>query len=110
MVIAYVEVCLFNEGVKAVRKGVPVDEGKAEGLEEGRAQGKAEGLKEGKAEGLKEGRAEGLAEGEEKGLTEGKIKAIIEFMKDGFISEEDAAKRANMTLEEFRKAEALYIN
>ena len=69
-------------------------EGKAEGIEEGRAQGKAEGLKEGKAE----------------GLTEGKIKAIIEFMKDGLISEEDAAKRANMTLEDFRKAEALYCS
>ena len=77
-------------------------EGKAEGIEEGRAQGKAGGLKE--------GRAEGLAEGEAKGLTEGKIKAIIEFMKDGLISEEDAAKRANMTLEDFRKAEALYCS
>ena len=55
-------------------------------------------------------RAEGKAEGKAEGLTEGKIKAIIEFMKDGLISEEDAAKRANMTLEEFRKAEVLYSN
>lgn len=51
-------------------------------------------------------RAEGEAVGESKGM----IKTIIGFFKDGLISEKDAAKRANMSLEDFRKAKALYCN
>lgn len=38
----------------------------------------------------------------------GEIKAIISYMRDRFISEEQVAQRANVTLEDFRKAEALY--
>ena len=36
------------------------------------------------------------------------IKTLQSFIKDGLISEEIAALKANMTLEDFRKAQALY--
>ncbi len=51
-------------------------------------------------------RAEDEALGESKGM----IKTIISFFKDVHISEKDAAKRANMSLEDFNKSEALYCN
>lgn len=57
-----------------------------------------------------EGEAIGITKGEAIGESKGMIKTIIGFFKDGLISEKDAAKRANMSLEDFRKAEALYCN
>ncbi len=49
-----------------------------------------------------EGRAEGRAEGE--------VKQLVGFIKDGFISEKQAAERANMSLDEFKKREAIYCS
>lgn len=48
------------------------------------------------------------AECEAKGREEGVITTLIGFIRDGLITEENAAKKANMTVEEFRKAEAKY--
>ena len=53
-----------------------------------------------------EGKAEGNVEGEAKGA----IKTLVAFIKDGLISEDNAAKKANMSLEDFRAATALYCN
>ncbi len=50
------------------------------------------------------GREEGRVEGKEEGV----ITTLIGFIRDGLITEENAAKKANMTVEEFRKAEAKY--
>ncbi len=55
-------------------------------------------------------REEGFAEGEARGEARGKIRTLLEFIKDGVISEDSAAARANMTLEDFRKAAAAYSN
>ncbi len=57
-----------------------------------------------------EGRAEGREEGEAKGEIKGAIKQLVGFIKDGFISEKQAAERADMSLDEFRKYEALYCS
>lgn len=62
-----------------------------------------EGRAEGLAQGLAEGRAEGLAQGMEKGM----LRTLYSLVKDGILSNMDAAKRAGMSLEEFTKAIAM---
>ena len=46
---------------------------------------------------LTEGEAKGRAEGEARGI----LKTLSELVKDGILTLSDAAKRANMTIEEF---------
>ena len=58
-----------------------------------------EGLKQGIEQGLEQGREQGL----EKGLEQGKLLEIISCVKDGIFSEEVGAKRAGLSLEEFKK-------
>lgn len=53
-------------------------------------------------------RAECEAKGREEGKEEGVITTLIGFIRDGLITEENAAKKANITVEEFQKAEAKY--
>ncbi len=62
-------------------------------LQEGEAKGRAEGEAKGRAE----GEAKGRAEGEARGI----LKTLSELVKDGILTLSDAAKRANMTIEEF---------
>ena len=58
-----------------------------------------EGLERGREQGLEQGREQGL----EKGLEQGKLLEIISCVKDGLFSEEVGAKRAGLSLEEFKK-------
>ena len=53
--------------------------------------------------GREEGRAEGLAEGEAKGTIKGKAEALMGLVHDGLLTVKEAAKRAGMTEEAFRK-------
>ena len=46
---------------------------------------------------------EGLKQGLEQGLEQGKLLEIISCVKDGIFSEEVGAKRAGLSLEEFKK-------
>ena len=46
-------------------------------------------------------------EGMEKGRAEGRLRILCDLVKDGILSNIDAAKRAGMSLEEFRKAVAM---
>ena len=62
-----------------------------------------------RAECLAEGKAEGKAEGEAIGEARGTIKTIISFLKSGFITEDIAAKEANMSVAEFRKLVAQFV-
>ncbi len=55
-------------------------------------------------------RADGRAEGKVEGKTEGTISTLVGLIKRGLISEDNAAESAGMSLEDFRKAEALYCN
>ena len=48
-------------------------------------------------------RAECLAEGEKIGRAKEKIKNILDFFKEGHITENIAAEKANMSVAEFRK-------
>ena len=57
-----------------------------------------------------EGVIRGMARGEARGESKGMIKTLWGFIKDGLITEDNAAARANMTLEDFRKAAAVYCN
>ncbi len=57
-----------------------------------------------------EGYAQGYAEGYAKGYVEGKIKAVLSFLKDGLITESDAAVCVEMSLDDFRKTAAAYCN
>jgi len=68
-------------------------------IEVAKEDGKAEGYEKGRAE----GRAEGIAEGEAKGM--GKL--LIALVKDGILTLKDAAKRAGVSEETFRKMAAL---
>ena len=58
-----------------------------------------EGLERGREQGLEQGREQGL----EKGLEQGKLLEIISCVKDGLFSEEIGAKRAGLSLDEFKK-------
>ena len=57
--------------------------------------------------GREEGRAEGLAEGEAKGTIKGKAEGrwttLVELVHDGLLTVKEAAKRAGMSEEAFRK-------
>ena len=64
------------------------------------------GREEGLAKGREEGRAEGLAEGEAKGTIKGRAGALIELVQDGLLTMKEAAKRAGMSEEAFRKLAA----
>ena len=74
-----------------------------EGLERGREQGLEQGLEQGRKQGLEQGREQGLEKGRKQGLEQGKLLEIISCVKDGIFSEEVGAKRAGLSLEEFKK-------
>ncbi|HBQ30230.1 MAG TPA: hypothetical protein DD660_04140 [Mitsuokella multacida] len=57
----------------------------------------------GREEGRKEGRKEGREEGKAEGNAEGRWKVLMELVHDGIITVKEAAKRAGMTEEAFRK-------
>ncbi len=58
-----------------------------------------EKFEEGLAEGRAEGRAEGLAEGEAKMLN-----TLLSLVNDGLLDIKEAAKRANLSVDEFKAA------
>ena len=53
------------------------------------------------AKGIAKGREEGIKEGIKKGIKEGTVNVLISLVKDGILSIADAAKRANMSEENF---------
>lgn len=53
---------------------------------------------------LKEAREEAMAEGEARGKIEATIKAFYSLVKEGILDMPGAAKRANMTEDDFAKA------
>ena len=65
----------------------------------GMAEGMAAGMAEGKAVGMAEGKAVGMAEG----IHEGRVKAYAEMVADGTIAMQFAARKLNLTVEEFVK-------
>ena len=64
----------------------------------------AETMNSFKQEGIEEGEAIGEAKGEVKGT----IKTLLGLVHDGLLSEANAAKRADMSVAEFRKLAAQY--
>ena len=72
-----------------------VEKGRIEGIEKGRI----EGIEKGRREGIEKGRLEGIREGK----LEGAVTTLASLVKDGILSIEDAAKRANMSVEVFKK-------
>ena len=94
------------EETKYARK-IALEEGLKQGLEQGRKQGVKQGLEQGLEQGRKQGVKQGLEQGREqgleKGLEQGKLLEIISCVKDGIFSEEVGAKRAGLSLEEFKK-------
>ena len=56
---------------------------------------------------MEKGIEKGMEKGMEKGRAEGRLRTLCELVKDGILSNMDAAKRAGMSLEEFRKAVAM---
>ena len=86
---------------------IALEEGLKQGLEQGRKQGVKQGLEQGLEQGRKQGVKQGLEQGREqgleKGLEQGKLLEIISCVKDGIFSEEVGAKRAGLSLDEFKK-------
>ncbi len=78
-------------------------EGLARGREEGMAKGREEGMAKGREEGMAKGREEGMAKGREEGMAKGKILQLVELVKDNMISITNAAMKAGMSEEEFKK-------
>lgn len=72
-----------------------LDRVEARGVEKGRI----EGIEKGRREGIEKGRLEGIREGK----LEGAVTTLASLVKDGILSIEDAAKRANMSVEVFKK-------
>ena len=79
---------------EALREEVDRESMKAamrEGMEKGIEEGRARGIEEGRAKGMEEGRAEGV------------LSSLVSLVKDGLISVSEAAKRADMSEEDFKK-------
>ncbi len=64
-------------------------------------------MREGMEKGIEEGRArgmeEGIAKGMEEGIAKGVLSSLVSLVKDGLISVTEAAKRADMSEENFKK-------
>ena len=94
------------EETKYARK-IALEEGLKQGLEQGIKQGLEQGIEQGRKQGVKQGleqgREQGLEQGRGQGLEQGKLLEIISCVKDGLFSEEVGAKRAGLSLEEFKK-------
>lgn len=79
---------------EALREEVDRESMKAamrEGMEKGIEEGIVRGIEEGRARGIEEGRAEGV------------LSSLVSLVKDGLISVSEAAKRADMSEEDFKK-------
>lgn len=59
----------------------------------------ARGVEKGRLEGIEKGRREGIQEGK----LEGAVTTLASLVNDGILSIEDAAKRANMSVDVFKK-------
>ncbi|MCI6666363.1 MAG: hypothetical protein MSE26_08775 [Lachnospiraceae bacterium] len=94
----YARKIALEEGLERGRKQ-GIEQGRKQGLEQGRKQGLEQGLEQGIGQGLEKGRKQGI----EQGLEQGKLLEIISCVKDGIFSEEVGAKRAGLSLEEFKK-------
>ena len=68
-------------------------------LSKGCRERRIEGIEKGRREGIEKGRLEGRREGK----LEGAVTTLASLVKDGILSIEDAAKRANMSVEVFKK-------
>ena len=55
------------------------------------------------ARGMEKGMEKGIAKGREEGIKEGTVNVLISLVKDGILSISDAAKRAGMSEESFRR-------
>ena len=53
-------------------------------------------------------REEGRAEGRAEGRTEGQLSLLFDLVKDNVLSVEQAAERANLSVQEFEAAKTLY--
>ena len=53
--------------------------------------------------GMEEGRARGMEEGRAEGRAEGVLSSLVSLVKDGLISVSEAAKRADMSEEGFKR-------
>ena len=62
-------------------------------------EGMEKGIEEGRARGMEEGRARGM----EEGIAKGVLSSLVSLVKDGLISVTEAAKRADMSEESFKK-------
>ena len=62
-------------------------------------EGMEKGIEEGRARGMEEGRARGM----EEGIAKGVLSSLVSLVKDGLISVTEAAKRADMSEEDFKK-------
>ncbi|WP_448946174.1 Rpn family recombination-promoting nuclease/putative transposase [Lachnoanaerobaculum sp.] len=62
-------------------------------------EGMERGIEEGRARGMEEGRAKGM----EEGIAKGVLSSLVSLVKDGLISVSEAAKRADMSEEDFKK-------
>ena len=64
-------------------------------------------LLEMEAKGIEQGIKQGVEQGIKQGIETGMLKTLRDLVKDGMLSNIDAAKRAGMSLEEFNKAVAM---
>ena len=62
-----------------------------------------EGMEKGIEEGIARGMEEGIAKGIEEGRAEGVLSSLVSLVKDGLISVSEAAKRADMSEESFKR-------
>ncbi len=72
--------------------------------ENGWNDGRVSGWNDGRASGWNDGRASGLKDGRSSGLKEGKMTTLRELVVENLLTLSAAAKKANMTVEEFKAA------
>lgn len=84
-----------------------LDRVEARGIEKGIAKGIEQGIEKGIAKGIEQGIEKGIEQGIEKGIEKGikrgTVNTLISLVKDGILSIDEAAPRADMSVEDFEK-------
>jgi len=72
-------------------------------VKEEKEQAIVEGLQQGREEGLQQGREEGLQQGREEGIEQGRLGTVVNLIKKGIITKEEACEELGVSVQELEK-------
>ena len=80
-----------------------VKEEKEQAIAEGLQQGREEGLQQGLQQGREEGLQQGLQQGREEGIEQGRLGTVVNLIKKGIITKEEACEELGVSVQELEK-------